>query len=86
MVSILICAHFLFSRHGNSCLLLIRCYLGTHKFTGSRSSFIKGFAGACGTASPEVLVGTRVLNLDNVGMSGELHDKVKKSFSVLLLL
>ena len=34
----------------------------------------------------QVLVGTRVLNLDNVGMSGELHDKVKKLFSVLLLI
>ena len=31
-------------------------------------------------------MGTRVLNLDNVGMSGELHDKVKKLFSVLLLI
>ena len=31
-------------------------------------------------------MGTRVLNLDNVGMSRELHDKVKKLFSVLLLI
>ena len=27
-----------------------------------------------------------LLILDNVGMSGELHDKVKKLFSVLLLI
>ena len=32
------------------------------------------------------LVGPRVLNLDNVGMSEELHDKVNKLFSVLLLI
>ena len=31
-------------------------------------------------------MGTRVLNLDNVGMSGELHDKVKELFNVLLLI
>ena len=31
-------------------------------------------------------MGTRVLNFDNVGMSGELHDKANKLFSVLLLL
>ena len=27
-------------------------------------------------------MGTRVLNLDNVGMSGELHNKVKGLFNV----
>ena len=48
--------------------------------------FIECFVGACGTASPEVLVGTRVLNLDNVAMSGELHDKVKELFHLLLLI
>ena len=31
-------------------------------------------------------MGTRVLNLDNVGMSGELHHKVKKLFGVLQLI
>ena len=31
-------------------------------------------------------MGTRVLNLDNVGMSGEFHDKVKGLFNVLLLI
>ena len=31
-------------------------------------------------------MGTRVLNLDNVGMSGELHNKVKGLFNVLLLI
>ena len=31
-------------------------------------------------------MGTRVLNLDNVGMSGELHDKVKELFNILLLI
>ena len=31
-------------------------------------------------------MGTRVLNLDNVGMSRELHDRVKTLFSVLLLI
>ena len=31
-------------------------------------------------------MGTRVLNLDNVGMSGELHNKVKQLCSVLLLI
>ena len=31
-------------------------------------------------------MGTRGLNLDNVGMSGELYDKVNKLFSVLLLI
>ena len=31
-------------------------------------------------------MGTRVLNLDNVGMSRELHDKVKELFNVLLLI
>ena len=31
-------------------------------------------------------MGTRVLNLDNVGMSGELHDRVNKLFSVLQLI
>ena len=31
-------------------------------------------------------MGTRVLNLDNVGMSGELHDKVNGLFNVLLLI
>ena len=36
--------------------------------------------------SLEVLVGTRVLDFHNVGMSGELHDKVKKLSSVLLLI
>ena len=30
-------------------------------------------------------MGTRVLNLDNVGMSGELHDKVKELFNVSLI-
>ena len=30
-------------------------------------------------------MGTRVLNFDNVGPSGELHDKVKELFNVLLL-
>ena len=30
-------------------------------------------------------MGTRVLNLDNVGPSRELHDKVKELFNVLLL-
>ena len=30
-------------------------------------------------------MGTRVLNFDNVGPSGELHDKVKGLFKVLLL-
>ena len=31
-------------------------------------------------------MGTRVLNLDNVRMSGELHDKLKELFNVLLLI
>ena len=31
-------------------------------------------------------MGTLVLNLDNVGMSGELHNKVKELFNVLLLI
>ena len=31
-------------------------------------------------------MGTRVLNLDNVGMSGELHDTVKELFNVLKLI
>ena len=31
-------------------------------------------------------MGTRVLNLDHVRLSGELHDKVKKLFKVLLLI
>ena len=31
-------------------------------------------------------MGTLVLNLDNVGMSGELQDKVKELFNVLLLI
>ena len=31
-------------------------------------------------------MGTRVLNLDNVGMSRELHDKVNELFNVLLLI
>ena len=69
---------------------LVSCHnsllLGYTEITWSRSSFIECFAGACGTASPEVLVDTRVLNLDNVGMSGELHDKVKLLFNVLLLI
>ena len=30
-------------------------------------------------------MGTQVLNFDNVGPSGELHDKVKELFTVLLL-
>ena len=30
-------------------------------------------------------MGTRVLNLDNVGMSGELHDKVKGLFNVFTI-
>ena len=33
-----------------------------------------------------VLVDTRVLNLDSVGMSGVLHDKVNELFNVLLLI
>ena len=79
--SILICPHLLFSH-----MELVSCpdslLLGYTINYWSRSSFIECFAGACGTASPEVLVGTRVLNLDNVG---ELHDKVKGLFNVLLL-
>ena len=51
----------------------------------SRSSFIERFAGSCGTASPEVLEGTRVQNFDNVGPSGELHDMVNTLFNVLQL-
>ena len=30
-------------------------------------------------------MGTRVLNFDNVGLSGKLHDIVKELFYVLLL-
>ena len=30
-------------------------------------------------------MGTRVLNFDNVGSSGELNDIVKKLFNILLL-
>ena len=30
-------------------------------------------------------MGTRVLNFDNIGRIGELHDKVKELFNVLLL-
>ena len=37
------------------------------------------------SSSSEVLVGTRALNLDNVGPSGELHTNVKELFNVLLL-
>ena len=29
-------------------------------------------------------MGTRVLNLDDVGMSGELHDRVKKNRLMLM--
>ena len=33
----------------------------------------------------QVLVGTRMLNFDNVGPSGELHDIVKELFNILLV-